>query len=149
MAQQEELVLWIELRWKNAIEKHLNGETLQEHMENVLDELCDQLPEREYERISHEIQSEAAARRAVKEAARTYARPLFEHSFFHIPPPYMHLQTPEVSCISRLDVDDAHCKIECIDLHSCGSFVPRYTLCGMPKHIFTKLYWLILQPCLL
>ena len=30
MAQQEELVLWIDRRWKNAIEKHLNGETLQE-----------------------------------------------------------------------------------------------------------------------
>ena len=72
MAQQEELVLWIDRRWKNAIEKHLN-ETLQEHLENVLDELCDQLPEREYERISHEIQSEAAARRAAEEAARTYA----------------------------------------------------------------------------
>ena len=73
MAQQEELVLWIDRRWKNAIEKHLNGETLQEHLENVLDELCDQLPEREYERISHEIQSETAARRAAEEAARTYA----------------------------------------------------------------------------
>ena len=73
MAQQEELVLWIDRRWKNAIEKHLNGETLQEHLENVLDELCDQLPEREYERISHEIQSEAAARCAAEEAARTYA----------------------------------------------------------------------------
>ena len=73
MAQQEELVLWIDQRWKNAIEKHLNGETLQEHLENVLDELCDQLPEREYERISHEIQSESAARRAAEEAARTYA----------------------------------------------------------------------------
>ena len=73
MAQQEELVLWIDRRWKNAIEKHLNGETLQEHLENVLDELCNQLPEREYERISHEIQSEAAARRAAEEAARTYA----------------------------------------------------------------------------
>lgn len=58
---------------ENAIEKHLNGETLQEHLENILDELCDQLPEREYARISHEIQSEAAARRAVEEAARTYA----------------------------------------------------------------------------
>ena len=72
MEQQEELVLWIDRRWKNAIEKHLN-ETLQEHLENVLDELCDQLPEREYERISHEIQSEAAARRAAAEATRTYA----------------------------------------------------------------------------
>ena len=43
MAQQEEIVLWIDQRWKNAIEKHLKGETLQEHLENVLDELCNQL----------------------------------------------------------------------------------------------------------
>ena len=73
MAQQEEIVLWIDRRWKMAIEKHLNDETLQEHLENVLDELCNQLPEREYEHISHAIQSEAAAQRAEEEAARTYA----------------------------------------------------------------------------
>ena len=36
MAQQEELVLWIDRRWKNAIEKHLNSETLQEHLEMEL-----------------------------------------------------------------------------------------------------------------
>ena len=59
MAQQEEIVLWIDQRWKNAIEKHLRDETLQEHLEDVLDELCNQLPEREYERISRAIQSEA------------------------------------------------------------------------------------------
>ena len=64
MAQQEEIVLWIDQRWKRAIEKHLKGETLQEHLENVLDELCNQLPQREYERISRAIQSEAAAQRA-------------------------------------------------------------------------------------
>ena len=73
MAQQEEIVLWIDQRWKNAIEMHLKDETLQEHLENVLDELCNQLPEREYERISHTIQSEVAAQRAEEEAARTYA----------------------------------------------------------------------------
>ena len=73
MAQQEEIVLWIDQRWKRAIEKHLNDETLQEHLENVLDELCNQLPEREYERISRAIHSEAAAQRAEGEAARTYA----------------------------------------------------------------------------
>ena len=72
MAQQEEIVLWIDQRWKNAIEKHLRDETLQEHLENVLDELCNRLPEREYERISRAIQSEAAAQRAEEEAARTY-----------------------------------------------------------------------------
>ena len=32
MAQQEEIVLWIDRRWKNAIEKHLKDETLQEHL---------------------------------------------------------------------------------------------------------------------
>ena len=73
MAQQEEIVLWIDQRWKNAIEKHLNDEPLQEHLENVLDELCNRLPEREYDRISRAIQSEAAAQRAEEEAARTYA----------------------------------------------------------------------------
>ena len=51
MAQQEEIVLWIDRRWKNAIEKHLKDENLQEYLENVLDELCNQLPEQEYERM--------------------------------------------------------------------------------------------------
>ena len=73
MAQHEEIVLWLDRRWKKAIEKHLKGETLQEHLENVLDELCNRLPEREYVRISRAIQSEAAAQRAEEEAARTYA----------------------------------------------------------------------------
>ena len=73
MAQHEEIVLWLDRRGKNAIEKHLKGETLQEHLETVLDELCNQLPQREYERISRAIQSEAAAQRAEEEAARTYA----------------------------------------------------------------------------
>ena len=73
MAQHEEIVLWLDRRWRQAIEHHLKGETLQEHLENVLDELCNQLPEREYERISRVIQAKAAAQRAEEEAARTYA----------------------------------------------------------------------------
>ena len=63
MAQQEELILWIDRRWKDAIEKHLKGETLQERMENVLDELCNQLPEQEYARISREIYEENGLQR--------------------------------------------------------------------------------------
>ena len=35
MAQQEEIVLWLDRRWKKAIERHLKDETLQEHLENV------------------------------------------------------------------------------------------------------------------
>ena len=73
MADHVDITLWIDRRWKDAIEKHLKDETLREHLEDVLDELCNQLPEQEYERISCAIQSEAAAQRAKEEAARTYA----------------------------------------------------------------------------
>ena len=73
MADHVDITLWIDRRWKDAIEKHLKDETLEEHLEDVLDELCNQLPEHEYERISRAIQSEAAAQRAEEEAARTYA----------------------------------------------------------------------------
>ena len=73
MAQHEEIVLWLDRRWKNAIEKHLKGETLQEHLETVLDALCNQLPQREYERISREIYAEDVASCEAKESARTYA----------------------------------------------------------------------------
>ena len=73
MADHVDITLWIDWRWKDAIEKHLKGETLQEHLEDVLDELCNQLPEQEYKRISAEIYAEDAAEREAREAARTYA----------------------------------------------------------------------------
>ena len=60
MADHVDITLWIDRRWKNAIEKNLKGETLQEHLENVLDELCNQLPEQEYERISCILRRTAA-----------------------------------------------------------------------------------------
>ena len=40
MADHVDITLWIDRRWKDAIEKHLRNETLQEHLEDVLDELC-------------------------------------------------------------------------------------------------------------
>ena len=73
MADHVDITLWIDRRWKDAIEKHLKGETLQEHLENVLDTLCNQLPEQEYKRISSEIYAEDAAEREARESARTYA----------------------------------------------------------------------------
>ena len=57
-------------KWNFAV---MQEETLEEHLEDVLDELCNQLPEREYKRISAEIYAEDAARRTEEEAARTYA----------------------------------------------------------------------------
>ena len=71
MAQQEKIIVWLDHRWKEAIEQHLKDETLQEHLETVLDELCNQLPEREYARISRAIWEED--RMAREEAARTYS----------------------------------------------------------------------------
>ena len=73
MADHVDITLWVDRRWKDAIEKHLKGETLQEHLEDVLDTLCNQLPEQEYKRISAEIYAEDAAEREARESARTYA----------------------------------------------------------------------------
>ena len=68
-----EITLWIDERWYDALSKHLKGETLEEHLENVLDEMCNQLPQREYERISHELWAEQQAEKEAREAARRFA----------------------------------------------------------------------------
>ena len=73
MADSVEIILWIDRRWKAAIEKQLKDETLQEHLEEVIDELCNQLPGREYARISHEIWQEDQANKQALEAARTWS----------------------------------------------------------------------------
>ncbi len=73
MADHVDITLWIDRRWKGCHREASQGETLQEHLENVLDELCNQLPEQEYKRISAEIYAEDAAERETREAARTYA----------------------------------------------------------------------------
>ena len=51
----KDITLWIDKRWYDALSKHLKDETLEEHLEDVIDEMCNQLPQREYERISAEI----------------------------------------------------------------------------------------------
>ena len=85
MAQQEEIVLWLDHRWKKAIERHLKNETLQEHLENVLDELCNQLPAHEYERISNVIQSEAAARREIDFVVNSGGKRTYIQSAYAMP----------------------------------------------------------------
>jgi len=73
MADDMEITLWLDRRWKEAIEKHLKDGTLTEHLENVVDELCNQLPQREYERISREIWQENQQVKLDAEAARHFA----------------------------------------------------------------------------
>lgn len=68
-----EITLWLDERWYDALSKQLKGETLEEHLENILDEMCNQLPQREYERISHELWTEQQAEEEAREAARRFA----------------------------------------------------------------------------
>ena len=57
-----EMTIWIDERWYDALSKHLKDETLEEHLEDVIDEMCNQLPEHEYKRISAEIWQENSGR---------------------------------------------------------------------------------------
>lgn len=68
----KEITLWIDEHWYNALNKHLKGETLEEHMEDVLDELCNKLPENEYTRISNLIYQEKMEQQREREAARRF-----------------------------------------------------------------------------
>ena len=69
----KDITLWIDQRWYDALSKHLKGETLEEHLEDVIDAMCNQLPQREYERISAEIWQEDQEERKAREAARRFA----------------------------------------------------------------------------
>ena len=56
-----EIVLWLDERWYDALERHLRGETLRDKLENYVDELCNQLPSYEYEGIT--LRTAAGGRR--------------------------------------------------------------------------------------
>lgn len=68
-----EINIWIDDRWYDALSRHLKNETLEEHLENVIDEMCNGLPRQEYERISALIWQEEQQARQEQEAARRFA----------------------------------------------------------------------------
>lgn len=68
-----DITLYLDERWYAALNKHLKGETLEEHLEGVLDEMCNQLPQQEYERISQEIWQEEQRNKAAAEAGRRFS----------------------------------------------------------------------------
>ncbi len=68
-----EIVLWLDERWYDALSKHLKDETLEQHLEEVIDELCNQLPQQEYERISAEIWQEEQQRKQEWEESKRLA----------------------------------------------------------------------------
>ena len=72
MANAKDICLWLDDRWYDALQKHLKNETVEDKLNEYLDELINQLPEREYERISREIYEEAQREQATREAARVF-----------------------------------------------------------------------------
>ena len=68
-----EISIWIDERWYDALTRNLKGDTLEERLEEFVDQMCNQLPEHKYERISREIWQEQQERKQEQEAARKFA----------------------------------------------------------------------------
>ena len=82
-----EISFWIDERWYDALSKRLKDETLEEHLEDVVDEMCNQLPQREYERISKQ-EWEANRRFSV-----FHVTECGEEKYFQVEEPLEFLQT--------------------------------------------------------
>ena len=55
-----EIALWVDERWYQALSLHLKNETVEDKLNNYLDELISQLPDHTREKISREILEEDA-----------------------------------------------------------------------------------------
>ena len=92
-----EISFWIDERWYDALSKRLKDETLEEHLEDVVDKMCNQLPQREYERISREIWQEDQLRKQEQEANRRFSvfhvTECGEENYFQVDGPLEFLQT--------------------------------------------------------
>lgn len=72
-----EITLWIDGRWYDALSRYLKDETVEDKLNDYLDELANQLPFHEYERISAEIWQEDQQAKLEEAASRVF-------SVFHI-----------------------------------------------------------------
>lgn len=68
-----EIVLWIDERWYDALNRHIRDGNVKDKLEDYLDELVNKLiPGPEYERISNEIYQERMEQEAQREASRRF-----------------------------------------------------------------------------
>ena len=67
------LEIWLDERWYEALSQHLENETVEEKLDNYLDELISQLPEHVREKISGEILEEDHQREQEIRASRRYS----------------------------------------------------------------------------
>ena len=69
-----EITLWLDGRWYDALSRQLKGETVEDKLNEHLDELINALiPDTEYSRISQEIWQEEQENKQAQEAARRFA----------------------------------------------------------------------------
>lgn len=71
--RQREIVLWVDERWCQALEKHLLDGSVADRLEEYVDELVNQLPENVYKKISGEIWQEDQKAKQEQEASRRFA----------------------------------------------------------------------------
>ena len=69
----KDITLWINEKWYEALSHHLKDETVEDKLNEYLDELVNQLPEKVYERISREIYDEDMREQTLKEEAKVYS----------------------------------------------------------------------------
>ena len=68
-----EIMLWLDERWYEALSQQLENETVEEKLDNYLDELISQLPDHVQEKISREILEEDRQRGQEIRASRRYS----------------------------------------------------------------------------
>ena len=68
-----EIALWVDERWYQALSLHLKNETVEDKLNNYLDELISQLPDHMREKISREIWEEDQQREQEIRASRRYS----------------------------------------------------------------------------
>lgn len=73
----QEICVWLDSRWYQALSRQLKDETIEDKLNEYLDELLNQLPAPVYEKISREIWEEDQRLRQEQEAAKVF-------SAFHI-----------------------------------------------------------------
>lgn len=71
--RSRDITLWLDERWYAALEKYLPGGSVEDALNEYLDQLINQLPENVYNRISTEIQQEDLAEARKREAETKYA----------------------------------------------------------------------------
>ena len=68
-----EVSVWLDRRWYAALSRHLDGGTVEDHLDRYLKELISQLPKEEYDQISREIQEEDLRQQQEIEAAKKFS----------------------------------------------------------------------------